>query len=73
MSRMDSELFRSLMIAQLVEGKGPFYDFMNSPTYYPGLTSERRVVLDLAFPGYGLSSHIVARSGELLGIADPAA
>jgi hypothetical protein len=38
-----------------------------------GLTKERRVVLDLAFCGYGLSSEIVSRGGELLGIADPAA
>ena len=38
-----------------------------------GLTKERRVVLDLAFCGYGLSSEIVGRGGELLGIADPAA
>lgn len=40
---------------------------------YPGLTTVRRVVLDLAFAGYGLSSQIVGRGGELLGIADPAA
>lgn len=46
---------------------------MTSSTCYPGLTPERRVVLDLAFAGYGLSSQIVSRSGELLGIADPAA
>ena len=38
-----------------------------------GLTLERRVVLDLTFRGYGLSSEIVGRGGELLGIADPAA
>ena len=46
---------------------------MTSSTCYPGLTPERRVVLDLAFAGYGLSSQIVSRSGELLGIADPTA
>ena len=38
-----------------------------------GVTLERRVVLDLTFRGYGLSSEIVGRGGELLGIADPAA
>jgi hypothetical protein len=45
---------------------------VNPPLCYPGLTAERRVVLDLAFCGYGLSSQIVSRTGELLGIADPA-
>ena len=38
---------------------------------YPGLTSLRRVVLDLSFRGYGLSSEIVDTHGELLGIAEP--
>lgn len=40
---------------------------------YPGLTAERRVVLDLTFRGYGLSSEIVNTQSELLAIADPAA
>jgi hypothetical protein len=31
----------------------------------------QRVVLDLTFTGYGLSAELVARDGELLGIASP--
>lgn len=44
---------------------------LQSKPIYPGLTTQRRVVLDLCFHGYGLSCQIMKQGGELLGIADP--
>lgn len=38
---------------------------------YPGLSTMRRVVLDLCHTGFGLSAEIVDKRGELLAIAPP--
>jgi hypothetical protein len=40
---------------------------------YPGLTEQRRVVLDLTFHGHGASAGIVDTNGELLAIGLPGA
>jgi len=49
----------------------PNKTFGARPLPYPGITRERRVVLDLSFRGYGTSADIVDPKGELLAIADP--
>lgn len=77
--KMDEDMIRLIGIPNefLATSLGQPWTFSDPGTpkkrelAFPGLTENRRVVLDLTFRGFGTSSQVVDPKGELLAIADP--